>query len=221
MQLPEIHSLEIDSATLHLGGRSILQGVYLRLETGCITVLLGRNGAGKSCLLKMMYGILRGDFCSIHLDGCWQSRLGAPLVRYLPQHPFIPGGLRVSRVLRDFGLERDDLNAWFPLFAPLGDPRVRTLSGGERRLLECFVILRSASLFVLLDEPFAQVAPVHAERLEKLILAEKARKGVLLTDQLYRMAMRVADRVWVLAEGQTYPCPDAGDLIRYGYLRRS
>lgn len=195
-----------------------MRGVYLPMETGCVTVLLGRNGAGKSCLLKMACGAMRGDFCSVHVDGCWQPLLRAPQTRYLPQHPFIPGRLSVNRVLKDFGLERDDLHGWFPLFSLLGNPRVRTLSGGERRLLECFVVLRSPSRFVLLDEPFAQLAPVHAEQLEKLIRTEKTHKGVLLTDQLYRAAMRVADRVWMLADGRTYPCADADDLIRYGYL---
>jgi len=96
--------------------------------------------------------------------------------------------------------------------------KIRTLSGGERRILECFVILRSRSLFAVLDEPFSQVAPLHVVTLKALIRAEKRNKGILLTDHMYRHVTDVADRLYVLANGQTYLTQDAEDLVRYGYL---
>ena len=88
----------------------------------------------------------------------------------------------------------------------------------ERRILECFVILRSRSLFAVLDEPFSQVAPLHVVTLKALIRAEKRNKGILLTDHMYRHVTDVADRLYVLANGQTYLTQDAEDLVRYGYL---
>ena len=96
--------------------------------------------------------------------------------------------------------------------------RIRTLSGGERRILECFVILRSRSLFAVLDEPFSQVAPLHVVTLKALIRAEKRNKGILLTDHMYRHVTDVADRLYVLANGQTYLTQGDEDLVRYGYL---
>lgn len=120
--------------------------------------------------------------------------------------------------LRDFGLEWDDLTVWFPIFGKLRKAKIRTLSGGERRILECFVILRSRSLFAVLDEPFSQVAPLHVVTLKALIRAEKRNKGILLTDHMYRHVTDVADRLYVLANGQTYLTQDAEDLVRYGYL---
>lgn len=216
----EKHILEIDSAELAFGGRSILSGVYLLAETGCVTAVLGRNGCGKSCLMKILSGALKAGFCSMRIDGKWHGRFTEKEVRYLPQHAFIPGWLRLERVLRDFGLSREELERWFPLFVPLRGSRIGELSGGEQRILECFVILRSRTQFVLLDEPFSQIAPLHVETLQTLIRQEKMAKGILLTDHMYRHVTGIADRLYVMADGQAYPCANDEELVQRGYLRR-
>ena len=216
----EKHILEIDSAELAFGGRSILSGVYLLAETGCVTAVLGRNGCGKSCLMKILSGALKAGFCSMRIDGKWHGRFTEKEVRYLPQHAFIPGWLRLERVLRDFGLSREELERWFPLFVPLRGSRIGELSGGEQRILECFVILRSRTQFVLLDEPFSQIAPLHVETLQTLIRQEKIAKGILLTDHMYRHVTGIADRLYVMTDGQAYPCANDEELVRRGYLRR-
>lgn len=216
----EKHILEIDSAELAFGGRSILSGVYLLAETGCVTAVLGRNGCGKSCLMKILSGALKAGFCSMRIDGKWHGRFTEKEVRYLPQHAFIPGWLRLERVLRDFGLSREELERWFPLFVPLRGSRIGELSGGEQRILERFVILRSRTQFVLLDEPFSQIAPLHVETLQTLIRQEKMAKGILLTDHMYRHVTGIADRLYVMTDGQAYPCENDEELVRRGYLRR-
>lgn len=216
----EKHILEIDSAELAFGGRSILSGVYLLAETGCVTAVLGRNGCGKSCLMKILSGALKAGFCSMRIDGKWHGRFTEKEVRYLPQHAFIPGWLRLERVLRDFGLSREELERWFPLFVPLRGSRIGELSGGEQRILECFVILRSRTQFVLLDEPFSQIAPLHVETLQTLIRQEKMAKGILLTDHMYRHVTGIADRLYVMTDGQAYPCENDEELVRREYLRR-
>ena len=66
MNPSEKHILEIDSVELSFGDRRILSGVYLAVETGGVTAVLGRNGCGKSCLMKMLGGSLRADFRSCH-----------------------------------------------------------------------------------------------------------------------------------------------------------
>ena len=139
----EKHILEIDSAELAFGERRILSGVYLLVETGGVTAELGRNGCGKSCLMKILSGSLKAGFCSMRIDGKWHRRFTEKEIRYLPQHPFIPGWLRLERALGDFGLQREDLERWFPEFIPLRGTRIGELSGGEQRILECFIILRS------------------------------------------------------------------------------
>ena len=220
MNPSEKHILEIDSVELSFGDRRILSGVYLAVETGGVTAVLGRNGCGKSCLMKILSGALKAGFCSMRIDGKWHGRFTEKEVRYLPQHAFIPGWLRLERVLRDFGLSREELERWFPLFVPLRGSRIGELSGGEQRILECFVILRSRTQFVLLDEPFSQIAPLHVETLQTLIRQEKMAKGILLTDHMYRHVTGIADRLYVMTDGQAYPCANDEELVRRGYLRR-
>ena len=115
----EKHILEIDSAELAFGERRILSGVYLLVETGGVTAVLGRNGCGKSCLMKILSGSLKAGFCSMRIDGKWHRRFTEKEIRYLPQHPFIPGWLRLERALGDFGLQREDLERRFPEFISL------------------------------------------------------------------------------------------------------
>lgn len=108
------HTLEIDSVELSFRDRNVLQGVYLRGETGAVTGLLGSNGSGKSCLMNVLFGTLRPAFKSLRIDGVWHDRFSADEVRYLPQHPFLPDKLRIGRVFRDFGLDAEDFSAGFP-----------------------------------------------------------------------------------------------------------
>lgn len=109
MNPSEKHILEIDSVELSFGDRVILSSVYLAVETGGATALLGRNGSGKSCLMKILCGALRPGFRSMRIDGKWYDRFGSSQVRYLPQQGFTPGWLTVEAVLRDFGLEWADI----------------------------------------------------------------------------------------------------------------
>ena len=184
------------------------------VETGGVTAVLGRNGCGKSCLMKILSGSLKAGFCSMRIDGKWHRRFTEKEIRYLPQHPFIPGWLRLERALGDFGLQREDLERWFPEFISLRGTRIGELSGGEQRILECFIILRSPARFILLDEPFSQIAPLHVATLQTLIRQEKASKGILLTDHMYRHVTGIADRLYVMADGQAYPCENDEDLVR-------
>lgn len=69
MNPSEKHILEIDSVELSFGDRRILSGVYLAVETGGVTAVLGRNGCGKSCLMKILCGSLRADFRSCASTG--------------------------------------------------------------------------------------------------------------------------------------------------------
>ena len=215
MGYSEQHLLEIDSVELSFGDRRILSGVYLAVETGGVTAVLGRNGCGKSCLMKILCGSLRADFRSMRIDGVWHAHFRADEVRYLTQQGFIPGWMSVDRVLRDFGLPWDDLLAWFPLFGDLHDTKIHSMSGGERRLLECYLILRSPAQFVMLDEPFSALdAHLKSVLEQNLVSLFDAFDGTILyVSHDIDEALRFCDRIAVVEDGHVMEIGTGDDLV--------
>ena len=213
------HTLEVDGVRLSFGDRPVLQSVWLKVLTGRVTGLLGRNGSGKSCLMRIVHGTLEVPDSSVRIDGRWVRRAYAHGVMYAPQHGFIPRGRRVSDVLKDYGLGFESLAVRFPAMEPFRFSPVAALSGGERRILEVFAVLASPrARFCLLDEPFSQVSPLHAGVL-KAMIGEAARtggKGILVSDHLWRDVSDIADDMYLIADRSTRPVASPDDLRKYG-----
>ena len=87
-----IHTLEFDSLYLEFDLRKVLSSVYMKCETGNVVGLLGRNGSGKSCLMKIVFGSMRAEHKSIRIDGRYYpgNTPKKTLITYLPQDHFIP-----------------------------------------------------------------------------------------------------------------------------------
>lgn len=214
------HILEIDSVQLEYNGKKILSGIYLKSETGKITGLLGKNGSGKSCLMKIAYGVLPCEK-SVRFDhmAIAKNFPRPDLITYLPQFHFIPGWLTIGRVFKDFGLVYSQFQQLFPGFTANAKATMRSLSGGNRRLIELYVIVKSASQFSMLDEPFTHLNPIEIERVKKLLQEEKLKKGILITDHLYRHVEAICDNIYVLRNGQTYLTKSIMDIETLGYAR--
>src|SRR6187549_261610 len=101
-----IHTLEVESIQLEFNNKKILSDIYLRSETGKITGLLGRNGSGKSCLMKIIHGTLKCE-SSVRFNNSVQYKplKKTNLINYLPQFNFIPTKLSLKRIFKDFDLE--------------------------------------------------------------------------------------------------------------------
>ncbi len=216
-----IHRLEIDSVLLEFGTRRVLDNVYFKNESGKITGLLGRNGTGKSCLMKIMFGELIPKDKSIRINGnpIYSTYRNPRDLRYLPQVRFVPNSLTVKRVFRDFNLDFGDLVFYFPEFKNYYKSGLKNLSGGERRIVEIYLILASQSKFCMLDEPFSQVMPIHVESIKKLILREKENKGIIITDHMYKHIIDICDDLYVISNGQTYLVKNIEDIEKFGYVR--
>ena len=134
------HILEADGIGLSFGERKVLTGVYIKLETGKITGLLGRNGQGKSCLMNVISGALKSTSSSVRADGIVTgSLINRPgLLLHLPQFNFIPRSLKVAQVLEEFCIDIKELIQRFPSFVGRHDLKVGQLSGGQWRTLEIF-----------------------------------------------------------------------------------
>ncbi|MBK8884478.1 MAG: hypothetical protein IPN67_19615 [Bacteroidales bacterium] len=104
------------------------------------------------------------------------------------------------------------------VFTKVLDTKIRYLSGGESRYLEVKLLLNLESLFVLLDEPFNGISPLHIEKVKTMILDKSAEKGIILTDHDYRNVLDVANKYYLLFDGGLKPIKTKKDLIDWGYI---
>lgn len=211
---------EIDNVELHFAEKLILNGIYLRAETGKITGLLGRNGCGKSSLLNIFFGSLipRHSLIRINKKNYLRPFYNSGLVKYLPQHSFIPPFLRLALVFRLHKISWNEFTKVFPQFSQYRNSRMSSLSGGEQRLVETYLVVKSNAEIILLDEPFTHLSPVYIEKINILLRKEAKNKAVVLTDHLYHHIIEVADDIYFLTEGCTRLLKDPKDLEDLKYL---
>jgi ABC-type multidrug transport system ATPase subunit len=214
-----MQELYIDSVAHRYGKDYILSNVYLTCKIGEIVGLLGRNGCGKSTLLKIIFGSIRPDYMHMRLNGKPVKRAYLTgKVAYLPQHFFIPSNLRIRQLVPLYTHKyRDELFAQEIILENL-DRVMADLSGGQRRLIEFLLVLYSDSDFVLLDEPFTQLAPVVIEGMQKQLLKFKTFKGIIFTDHYYQQILANASRIVLLHNGCNYKINGVEDLKLHGYL---
>ena len=215
------HILEADGILFEIGARRILGDIYFKCETGKITGILGRNGQGKTCLMNIVYGNLNPLSKSIRFDNI--SMVHAfkrpDLLTYLPQFNFIPSSLTLKRVFADFSLDYNTFGELFPEFKTKYNSKIKNLSGGERRLIEVYVVIKSQSKFSMLDEPFSQLMPLQIEKVIEILRNEKHRKGFLITDHMYQQVSNVCDDLYVLVDGKTHLTRNLQDVEDLGYVR--
>lgn len=213
-------TLKVDSVQLEFDGRKILQSVYLNCTQGEVIGLLGRNGCGKSSLLKIIFGTLDANYRYVSIDeqyikkGYHNNRIA-----YLPQHNYLPTGIKIEKLARILV----DPGSWAE-FAAIGiyqrnaDKKIDELSGGELRQLETMMIIHSRADFILLDEPFTHISPIQSDEFKPVIRACAKRKGIIITDHQYYNILEVSDKVILLSNGVTKHIEDNSELVTYGYL---
>lgn len=211
---------ELDNVELYFKNNCILNGIYLKAETGQVTAILGRNGSGKSCLLNIAFGNLNPKYKLIRLNG---KPILKPLyktkkVKFLPQYNFIPNGMKLSFVFNLYELNWINFVEYFDDFLKYKNARFRNLSGGERRLIETYLILKAKSDIVILDEPFSHLAPLHIERVKQLIIEEKQHKIVIITDHMYEPIIHSSDVIYLLKNRTTKKIEKLTELEDYNYL---
>lgn len=94
--------LEIDNVELYFKEKRILNGIYLKAETGKFTALLGSNGSGKSCIMQIVFGTLNAKYKLVRVNGkpILKPLYKTNIVSYLPQHTYIPNGLKLKTVFQ-------------------------------------------------------------------------------------------------------------------------
>lgn len=214
-------TLKADSIELEFSGRKILTDVFISCTQGEIVGLLGRNGSGKSSLLKIIFGLLKPSYKYLSINGQFiktgyeQSRMA-----YLPQQNYLPPGIKIhklAKMLVDDFFWDDFIN--HPAYIKHSQKTIAQLSGGEQRMLETLMIIYNKADFILLDEPFTHISPIQTEELKPLIRACAKIKGVIITDHQYRNVLDISDRIILLTNGCTKPIDNVDDLVTYNYIK--
>jgi len=230
----------IEVADLHTyrGANYVLQGVNLRIEDGACTVLLGRNGMGKTTLVHTIMGMIRPRSGRITLDreeltGKQPSQIARRGIALIPQGRRIFPSLTVEEnlTLAARGAEASgDGQAWtlervYDLFGNLKERRRNRggqLSGGEQQMLVVGRALLTNPRLLLMDEPSEGLAPVIIERIGG-ILSDLRRGGlsIFLVEQNYGLAIDLADTVYILSNGQVVWQGSPGELESAAQVRET
>jgi len=210
------------------GSSMILRGIDAAVMPGEVLFVLGRNGVGKSTLMKLLMGFLPCHAGVIRCDGHEITRLAPPERRrlgisYAPQERVVFDELSVAENLflmapPDAPARLEALAERFPLLGRRRDQRAGTLSGGEKKILSFVRAAIEDHGLVLLDEPTEGVQAENIERMESVIREQRAAgMAFVIVEQNLALAERLADRWLVIDRGQAVES-GAGRLDREAVL---
>ncbi len=212
--------LELQDVHAHYGLSHVLQGVNLRIDRGEVIGLFGRNGVGKTTVLKTIAGWLAPTSGTVRFDGdaiggVASDRICRRGIGFVPEDRRIFPGLTVEENLklgfnqvpgRSRVASRDKLAQLYAQFPRLAERRRQfgtTLSGGEQQMLAIARVLAGEPRLLLIDEPTEGLAPMIVDELF-VLMAGLVRDGipiVLVEQNVYR-ALDLATRFYVLERGQ-------------------
>jgi ABC-type branched-subunit amino acid transport system ATPase component len=209
-------ALELVNLTSGYGSSTVVQGVSLEIAPGEILALVGKNGMGKSSLLKTILAFLPAWDGAVRIDGRDVTRL-APFrkralgLAYSPQEQALFQDLSVRDNLRlglsdDRGFEASlsDIRGWFPVLTERLSQRAGTLSGGEQKMLIVARGLIAKPRLLLLDEVTEGLQPSVVDRLAEVLAATRRDRGtaMLVVEQHLSFVLGLADRFAVLKRGE-------------------
>jgi urea transport system ATP-binding protein len=208
--------LKVSNIQQYYGGSHILRDVSLTAERGQVTVLLGRNGVGKTTLLKSLMGLVPVREGQIELEGralhqatpYERARAG---IGYVPQGREIFARLTVEENLR-MGLATQPASATipgelfelFPVLKQMLHRRGGDLSGGQQQQLAIARALAAGPKLLVLDEPTEGIQPSIIKDIGRVIrmLADRGTMAIVLCEQYYDFAEELADHYLVMERGE-------------------
>lgn len=217
--------LELEGVHTFIGQFHILEGVSFAVPQGEIVALLGRNGAGKTTTLKSVIGLTppREGSIQFHdedLRGLATHEIVARGIGYVPENRIIFGDLSVEENLRlaernrgEWDCKRDFVFELFPDLQRLIDLPGTKLSGGQQQMLAVARALVPDNRLLLIDEPSEGLAPVLIEQMMEAIRQLSSETTVLLVEQNFVVASKLARRYVILEEGRTVASGDMADLV--------
>jgi len=218
-------ALDITNLQAWYGESHVLHGVSLAVQPGEVVALLGRNGAGRTTLLRAIMGLTGRRSGSIKIDG--RESIGLPThkiahlgIGYCPEERGIFSSLSTEENLMlpptlaaGQGMSLDEIYTMFPNLLERRNSQGTRLSGGEQQMLAVARILRTGARLLLLDEISEGLAPVIVQALARMITTLKG-KGytIVMVEQNFRFAAPLADRFYVVEHGQIVETISSRDL---------
>ncbi|WP_399697086.1 ATP-binding cassette domain-containing protein [Xenophilus sp.] len=203
------------------GGGRVLDGAALQVRPGEAVALLGRNGVGKTTLLRALYGMLPLEEGTL----LWRgqeirglrpfeiNRLGMSMVpegRRLFPNLTVLDNLRIA--MRPGGMALEEIFELFPRLATIRHSRAENISGGERQMVAIGRALLAPADLILLDEPFEGLAPAVVNEVMAAILKLRRRVAMVLVEHHAEQVLAVVDRAVVLVNGRVAWQGDAREL---------
>ncbi|HWP96546.1 MAG TPA: urea ABC transporter ATP-binding subunit UrtE [Syntrophomonadaceae bacterium] len=208
--------LKIANLKACYGESVILQNISLKIAEGQVVCLIGRNGVGKTTLLKSIMGLIKTPQGSIELDGCEMIKMptykrALQGIGYVPQGRDIFSQLRVEENLL-LGLERNDkktgldpnIFSLFPVLQNMRKKKGGDLSGGQQQQLAIARALVSKPKLLLLDEPTEGIQPSIIQEISRVIkeLKEPGNISMLIVEQYIDFVWEVADYCYAMDKGR-------------------
>jgi len=206
--------LEVKDIHTYYGYSYILQGISVDVDKGYVTAILGRNGVGKTTLIRSISGltparqghvVFKGiDITQFPAHRIAQAGIGlVPQGRRVFQALTVRENLTVAAMDRHQGWTLDRVYSYFPVLKERESQRAGSLSGGEQEMLAIARAMRCEPDLLLMDEPSEGLSPILVKELAKTILQLKAKGlSILLVEQKLPFALGVADSVCVMSKGR-------------------
>lgn len=232
--------LEIRNLTVSFGGIEAVKGISMDIPAGEIVTLIGANGAGKSTILRTIAGIVKPQEAEITfegepINGLSPDKIVSKGITLVPEGRRIFGNLtvlenlKIGAYLRKDNIEADVEHVYslFPRLKERSWQMAGTLSGGEQQMLAVGRALMGKPKLIMMDEPSLGLAPLVVKDIFDIIkTVHKEGITVLLNEQNANMALKVADRAYVIETGNIIMSGTgaeiaADDSIKEAYLGKA
>ncbi len=218
--------LKIENLVSHIGLFTILHDINIEIKKGEAVVILGRNGVGKTTLLKAIMGLVKSKSGTLEYEGenlieRATYEIARKGIGYVPEDYGVFDLLTVEENIKIAISKKtkqidERISYLFDLFPDLKmayKKSASTLSGGQRQMLSISKALVNKNKLILIDEPSKGLAPIIVERLARALREISKTTTVLLVEQNFALACAVGSRYYIIDEGKTVRNGKVPDLI--------